>query len=710
MPVNSPHFLGHHSFSFLSGLLVAASLCSGCQNRVDQGLSHSPVASIPHSSTENAVTPGNTSEASLNPVASAPIDLVEKGQSPLPVIKDSGQPGLVVCEPVPQGSDTPTASLGAGCARWLHLVVGGLPTVGKTPLWGAVDDARNRLQKPDLRLTLPDAIKLSRTLGITHVAVGQVQGNASHCTLKYQLYRVPDGKVAGVPITVQGTTTQIVAALPKMARSLATQLGVATTPVPAIVNADPAAMTLLGQVPWKARQPVSASQKQQLESLAHRLPLAGVLYERSLSLTSDKEWKPVIKDLMSQSAQNALVVGDIGWQKAADLAPYYNIVSQFTKQFPHNYLLATTEACWYRDAHKNLAKQEQAAQQAVRCSPLNPDAWLMLSWCLGDKAEEIRWGRFARHINEGEWNQLHNIYMQWLYTAIHGSRLNPQDSMQWYQLAQAATFAGERAIADTAFWKAQTLNPYDNDLYAWGLQMYQTKWGGDPKTLLKVANLIAADAHRFDALHEKVINALSENEMDREANAMLMKAVNQFETEIRAHPNDAEAHARLANLAMNYTHDHSKDSLAIRECQAVIRLRPNSPDAYYNLGDFYKDRKRYSEAEALFRKTLALTPGDAEATNGLADIYFLSKHDLPGAEKLYRKAMKLDPIDGLYPANLAQCLLAQNRRDEAIVQAKKSISLKFTDAHPVFDKLGLKRITDDDSKQSDQSGNDSSAT
>ena len=63
-------------------------------------------------------------------------------------------PGLVVCEAIAPSGDTSLRNLGAGAARWLHLVVAGRGEMGKTPLWHAVSDAGREMGKADLRFAM----------------------------------------------------------------------------------------------------------------------------------------------------------------------------------------------------------------------------------------------------------------------------------------------------------------------------------------------------------------------------------------------------------------------------------------------------------------------------------------------------------------------------------------------------------------------------
>lgn len=84
-------------------------------------------------------------------------------------------PGIAVFEPVAKVSDSQSVNFGAVCGRWLHLNVGGQGAFGKTPLWGQLEDARAQFKYSSLRLTEAKVRALANSLGLTHVAVGEIE-------------------------------------------------------------------------------------------------------------------------------------------------------------------------------------------------------------------------------------------------------------------------------------------------------------------------------------------------------------------------------------------------------------------------------------------------------------------------------------------------------------------------------------------------------
>src|SRR5207244_1680942 len=193
-------------------------------------------------------------------------------------------PGVLVCEPVARGADAATVDFGAGCARWLHLIVGGQGELRKTPTWTCVQNAQRELKKHDLRLSLEQAAPLHRILGITHVALGEIRGDAHHCRLTYRCWQIPKKRAVGAPITVSGTREEVLAHLPRLAAALARTLGITAPRVPSGVGETGEEMQTLGSLPW-VPEDLSLSDAQ-VEVLERLMRSQGVLS------SSDPSWHP----------------------------------------------------------------------------------------------------------------------------------------------------------------------------------------------------------------------------------------------------------------------------------------------------------------------------------------------------------------------------------------------------------------------------------
>ncbi|MBV9851746.1 MAG: hypothetical protein JO250_18915, partial [Armatimonadetes bacterium] len=468
-------------FGFPAVLLLGASLLAGCRSNVE-ALRQAAVARA-----ATAPVPGEAA-----PDAPPPSPPPQALEAPLPPLTSlPGSVGIVVCEPVPKAADAAAVDFGAGCGRWLFFTVGGPPELGQTPLWSEVERARMELGKSDLRLALPDAVRLGGALGVTHVAVGTIAGSAAHCTLSYQIWAVPHGRAVGGPFVVAGTQAQVLARLPALARQMAHHLGVAAPRVPAAVGARPADVVLAGQVPWGPEETPNSAQAAALQSLSARWPLAALL-ALNTGLRGDQKLPFVANALLTQAPDNPLGYAQLGYVQPAALRPYSAVLAAYRRRFPNNYALAHADVWWGRES-KNPQAEHTAALQTARDAPRNPDAWLTLGYTLSDEAARVRKGRTVGMISAQEWQYLDTVYARWLAAVSRAARLDPRYGRAWARIAEAATFDGQSAIADRAFWNALRWDPDHADVYGWGLEMYQEKWGGDPMTLAKVAGLAAAD-------------------------------------------------------------------------------------------------------------------------------------------------------------------------------------------------------------------------
>jgi len=208
--------------------------------------------------------------------------------------------GIVVCEPIAAHADDAMAAFGSGCAAWLQMTVGGLPQLGKTPLWNALPRATAEIGHVDLRLARVQAVGLGPALGITHVAVGTISGAASHCTLTYQLYAVPSGKTVGRAWRVQGSRADILRQLPAAVKRMAQTLGVNPVGIPATMSGIPDDFALLGRLRWSVLSTRTPAQAAAFRAMALRVPLAGLMTLSRDARTSNARFFAATDALLAQ--------------------------------------------------------------------------------------------------------------------------------------------------------------------------------------------------------------------------------------------------------------------------------------------------------------------------------------------------------------------------------------------------------------------------
>jgi len=79
---------------------------------------------------------------------------------------------------------------------------------------------------------------------------------------------------------------------------------------------------------------------------------------------------------------------------------------------------------------------------------------------------------------------------------------------------------------------------------------------------------------------------------------------------------------------------------AIKEYKAAAKKLPR---AYLYLGNVYFQKKEFGKAEEHYKKAIKREPGNADAHNNLAWLYYTKKEKLEQAENLALKAIELNP-------------------------------------------------------------------
>jgi tetratricopeptide (TPR) repeat protein len=99
------------------------------------------------------------------------------------------------------------------------------------------------------------------------------------------------------------------------------------------------------------------------------------------------------------------------------------------------------------------------------------------------------------------------------------------------------------------------------------------------------------------------------------------------------------------NLGVTYEKQGDFDN-AVKEYQLAAKKLPL---AYLYLGNVYFQKKEWKKAEGFYQKAIQKDPGNADAFNNLAWLYYTRKENLDQAEKLAQKAVELNPEkEGIY--------------------------------------------------------------
>ncbi len=444
---------------------------------------------------------------------------IARGEDPFASLTpfDNG-PGVLVADPLPDAKLPKEATaFGTGCTRWLQFMLSSHPDLGQMPTLVQIASSLYQSGRQNWRLNPDDNRDMelpARSLGMTHVVTGRLSGDAKNLTLSLQLREVPSGeqagKAVGEAITLSGTPEQITAALPGAAQSLLKALDVpkphgtdSRRPefrVPSAVGATPDELTLCGQAlldPWGQRAPALT---ERLAKIGEKFPLALLIAARDDP--GKRRFGPL---LMQRAGDNLSVAAYLAETAPEQLAPFPVKWGPLVGWFPSNYQGAMITR-WTGSRTGKAARL--AAENAVRAAPRNPWAWVDLAETIGDEAGAVRQARTMDQMSPQEMQAVEKLYPLQQAAATRATKLDERSAVAWCSLAVASTFNGDAKAADDALWLAQSLSPEDPRVYSWGLQMYQPKWGGDPKVLFKIAELTAAKDDRLIACGGALAEAL----------------------------------------------------------------------------------------------------------------------------------------------------------------------------------------------------------
>ncbi len=113
----------------------------------------------------------------------------------------------------------------------------------------------------------------------------------------------------------------------------------------------------------------------------------------------------------------------------------------------------------------------------------------------------------------------------------------------------------------------------------------------------------------------------------------------------------------------------------------TLNRNPGSWISHNNLGNWLLDQKRFPEAISHFQATLKLKPDSAEAYNNLGSAYARMPGRLAESIAEYEAAIKIKPVFAQAHNNLGSALIhVPGRRDDAIVHLRRAVELDPTSA------------------------------
>lgn len=106
--------------------------------------------------------------------------------------------------------------------------------------------------------------------------------------------------------------------------------------------------------------------------------------------------------------------------------------------------------------------------------------------------------------------------------------------------------------------------------------------------------------------------------------------------------------------------------------EATVKTSPNSALAHINLGSVYQSLGRLEEAEAEYRRAIAIGPDRKGAHHNLGTVLEATGR-VEEAIEVYREAVRIDPADWETATNLGRALLSRGRSREAIPVLEEAV-------------------------------------
>jgi Flp pilus assembly protein TadD len=143
-----------------------------------------------------------------------------------------------------------------------------------------------------------------------------------------------------------------------------------------------------------------------------------------------------------------------------------------------------------------------------------------------------------------------------------------------------------------------------------------------------------------------------------------------YEMEIARAPDDAALHD---DAAMLYLELRRYDD-AIRHFRTVLRLKPNSAVAHYNLGTALTFARQLDEAAREYQAAIRIDPLYPKAHNNLGNVW-LAEQRYDEAIREFEEVVKLQPTSPNALANLAAAYAAAGRFERAAASADAALKL-----------------------------------
>ena len=159
-----------------------------------------------------------------------------------------------------------------------------------------------------------------------------------------------------------------------------------------------------------------------------------------------------------------------------------------------------------------------------------------------------------------------------------------------------------------------------------------------------------------------------------EADALFARAVALDPAFTAAWAGKAFNAALLFNYESSVTVDQSL-SKTLEAANRALALDPGNAEAYTAIGRAQSNNLAWREARQNYERAFELGPDDIGVINLYGDFQGFKLGNFDRAISLKQQAISLDPLSGVHPSDLALLLLAKGQFEDALMSARKAVSL-----------------------------------
>jgi tetratricopeptide (TPR) repeat protein len=201
--------------------------------------------------------------------------------------------------------------------------------------------------------------------------------------------------------------------------------------------------------------------------------------------------------------------------------------------------------------------------------------------------------------------------------------------------------------------------------------------------LYEKSAMLSPDVHDQLLDNVKALNANTQDQLgpglELAKEGRLEEAAGVLERVLEKNPGFAEAHVKLIAIYAQIQQPLKGEE----HFQAAVRLEPQNPESYFEIGLLFASQEKFVEAEVAFRKVLEINPQHPAAQLNLGSM-LEAQGKLPDAMAEYQKALDKNPEDAQVHFSLGRILVNQEDFKRGIEHLLKTINAGDEDNQPTY--------------------------